>query len=116
MIRPISKIAIATFLACAALSAPVAAATPEDCQRAVDKVSVSGRANYDTALEAQMTKYLNAANTLLMQNEKAQAMGELKTYGEKLDEAIQAKKVAEKDGAALKGHLDQAMKCVGSLK
>ncbi|MBE2258115.1 MAG: hypothetical protein IAE88_04620 [Rhodobacteraceae bacterium] len=116
MIRTISKIAIASSLACAALSAPVWAATPEDCQRAVDEVSVSGRANYDTALEAQMTKYLNAANTALMQKQSAPAMSELKAYEQKLNEAIQAKKIDEKDGATLKDRLQQAMKCVGSLK
>lgn len=116
MIRTISKIAIASSLACAAPSAPVWAATPEDCQRAVDEVSVSGRANYDTALEAQMTKYLNAANTALMQKQSAPAMSELKAYEQKLNEAIQAKKIDEKDGATLKDRLQQAMKCVGSLK
>jgi len=116
MIRLTNKTAIASSLLCAVLSVPVWAATAEDCQRAVDKVSVTGRANYDTALEAQMTKYLNAANTQLMQKQNAQAMSELKTYEQKLDEAIQAKKIAEKDGAGLKEHLHQAMTCVGSLK
>ena len=66
MFRATSKTTIASSLACATPSAPVSAAPPDYCQRAVDRVSVAGRANHDTPLEAQMTRYLNAAKTLLM--------------------------------------------------
>ena len=116
MFRAISKITIASSLVCGALSAPVSAAPPDDCQRAVDDVSASGRAIYDTAFEAQMMQYLNAANTQLSQKQNAQAMIELKTYEQELTAGIKAGKVAEKDGAGLKERLDRAMKCVSSLK
>ena len=107
----------AASLALAALSSPVLAATPEDCQRAVDEVSITGRANYDSATEAQMTKYLNAANTALMQKGgKAQAMSELNTYQQKLDEATKAQKIKVGDSNILKEKLDKAKQCVSSLK
>lgn len=107
----------AASLALAALSSPVLAATPEDCQRAVDAVSIHGRANYDSATEAQMTKYLNAANTALMQKGgKAQAINELKMYQQKLDEATKAQKIKVDDSNLLKDKLGKAIECVNSLQ
>lgn len=100
----------------AALAAPAWATPTEDCQRAIDEVSVTGRANYDTATEAEMTKYLSAANTFLIQNQKAKAAGELKVYQGKLAAAVKAKKVAEKDNATISASLNKAMKCVDGLK
>lgn len=101
----------------ALLSSSAWAATPEDCQRAIDDVSVTGRANYDSATEAQMTKYLSAANTALMQQGgKAQAMTELKNYQQQLDAATKAQKIRADDSNALKDKLNKAMQCVSSLK
>jgi hypothetical protein len=112
----IKTLSAASF-ALAALSSQVFAATPEDCQRAIDEVSITGRANYDSATEAQMTKYLQAANLALMQKGgKAQAMGELDMYQQKLDEATKAQKIKVGDSNALKEKLDKAKQCVSTLK
>lgn len=116
-----TRVAIKTLtvasMAVAAFSTPAWAATPEDCQRAIDDVSVTGRANYDSTTEAQMTKYLNAANTALMQKGgKTQAMKELKTYQQDLDKATKAQKIKVDDSATIKDKLNTTMQCVSSLK
>jgi len=117
MKRIVSKPTVMSAVLLAALSSTSWAATPEDCQRAVDEISVKGRANYDSATEAEMTKYLTAANTSLMQkNGAAQALKELKSYEQSLNKAMNAQKITQGDGGLLKDKLDKAMKCVSGLK
>jgi hypothetical protein len=111
------KMLTAASMVFAAMTSSAWAATPEDCQRAIDDVSITGRANYDSATEAQMTKYLSAANTALMQKGgSAQATAELKNYQQQLDAATKAQKIKVGDSDVLKEKLNKAMQCVSSLK
>ncbi len=111
------KMLTAASMVFAATTSSAWAATPEDCQRAIDDVSITGRANYDSATEAQMTKYLSAANTALMQKGgSAQATAELKNYQQQLDAATKTQKIKVGDSDVLKGKLNKAMQCVSSLK
>jgi hypothetical protein len=97
-------------------SAAALAATPQECQRAVDEVSITGRANYDSATEAQLTKYLNAASTALMQKGgKVQAAKEIQSYQQELDKAMNTQKVKQGDAAALKDKSNKALQCINSL-
>ncbi|MBL0351575.1 MAG: hypothetical protein WAS49_04720 [Candidatus Dechloromonas phosphoritropha] len=117
MKRIFSKCTFVSAVLLAALSSTSWASTPEDCQRAIDEISVKGRANYDSATEAEMTKHLSAANTSLMQkNGSTQALKELKAYEQSLNGAMNAQKIPQGDGAVLKDKLDKAMKCVSGLK
>ena len=117
MKRIFSKCTVVSAVLLAAVSSTSWAATPEDCQRAIDEISVKGRANYDSATEAEMTKYISAANTALMQKGgSAQALKELKAYEKSLNGAMTAQKITQDDGAVLKDKLDKAMKCVSGLK
>ena len=117
MKRIFSKCTFVSTVLLASLSSTSWAATSEDCQRAVDEISVKERANYDSATEAEMTKYLSAANTSLMQKGgSAAALKELKAYEQSLNGAMNAKKIPQGDGAVLKDKLDKAMKCVSGLK
>ncbi|MBL8417044.1 MAG: hypothetical protein JNN31_02285 [Dechloromonas sp.] len=109
------SISVAASLVSLSCSAALAA-TPEDCQRAVDEVSIVGRANYDSATEAQLTKYLNAASTALVQKGgKVQATKEIQAYQQKLDEAVNAQKVKQGDAAKLKEASNKALQCINSL-
>jgi hypothetical protein len=107
----------AASMVLAAMTSSAWAATPEDCQRAIDDVSITCRANCDSATEAEMTSYLNAANTALMQKGgSAQATAGLKDYQQQLDAATKAQKIKFGDSNVLKEKLNKAMQCVSSLR
>ncbi len=110
------KAVVLVPLLSAALAGPALATPADDCHRAIDQVSISGPTNYDSATEAEMTKYISDANVLLMQNQKAESLGELKKYQKRLSEAVKAKKVTESDHAMISEQLNKAMTCIENLK
>jgi PBP1b-binding outer membrane lipoprotein LpoB len=93
------------------------AATVSECEDKIDKVSISGTYNADTATIAGLNSKLEGASLALVQEDFAKALGELEAFQTKVTQLREGPepKISEKDAVPLLEDVGRAIDCVRAL-
>jgi hypothetical protein len=115
-INRVSTFGIVTLLALL-VGGCAEAATASECKDEIDKVSISGTYNADTATIAGLNSKLEGASLALVQEDFAKALGELEAFQAKVTQLREGPepKISEKDTAPLLEDAGRAIDCVRAL-